>query len=474
MGWYHTFLLNGNSPMMFRFLVLFSLVAGCILGQEKKVTVVGAGLGGLTAAYRIQKLTGLHVDVYEARERAGGRVYTVRIGNSYEELGGKSILDGNEGKSIRALIDEMRLETECYVINLAKRNCFYNGKVDWYYASLLDGPEPTQQNYERALEWKKNAKNLGEILDRLFAGKELLRHTWEMRMRGWEGNDTRDLCVSYFEGFWKSYTRNYHDCRANHVGTYTYEYVKGGNSLLIERLIGSLHGKVHYNHPLKEISRTSDGRILLHFENAPVVETDYLVLAIPCSTLRDVKIAKGLFPEDQKRAIDELQYGTNAKILIPVNVKQKTTSSFSSTENTLIWFNKDSGIMTFYYGGTPGCFNSDSPEEISAKIAIELDALKILYPSVTVNMDKAVGISWKHEKYSKGSYSSWGLGQYEIFNAMEEHLGEMVRTVFRPIDDKIFFAGEHAAIGDASTLDGAVESGERTARMVTKCLKDEM
>lgn len=460
--------------MMFRFLVLFSLAAGSILGQEKKVTVVGAGLGGLTAAYRLEKLTGRPVDVYEARGRPGGRVYTVRMGNSYEELGGKSILDGNEGNTIRALIEEMGLETESYEIDLAKRNYYYKGKVDWYYAPLLDAPAPTQENYERALEWKKNAKNMGEILDSLFAGKELLRHLSEMRMRGWEGNDSYDLCVNYFEGFWKSYTENYQGCRINSVGNYTFEWVKGGNSLLIDKLVSSIQGKVHYSQPLQGISRTSDGRIRLHFENAPDVETDYLVLAIPCSTLRDVKVEKGLFPEDQKKAIDELQYGTNAKILMPVDANQENSSSFSSTESTLIWFNKDAGIMTFYYGGTPGCFNSDSPEEISRKIAIELAALKMLYPSVTVNKSKAVGISWKNEKYSKGSYSSWGVGQYEVFNAMEAHLDETVRTVFRPIDDMIFFAGEHTAIGDTSTLDGAVESGERTARMIAKCLKEEM
>ncbi len=44
---------------------------------EMDVIVVGAGLAGLTAAYELQR-AGRHVVVLEARERLGGRVFTLR------------------------------------------------------------------------------------------------------------------------------------------------------------------------------------------------------------------------------------------------------------------------------------------------------------------------------------------------------------------------------------------------------------
>jgi cation diffusion facilitator CzcD-associated flavoprotein CzcO len=44
------------------------------------VAVVGAGQAGLTAAYRLQQ-RGFDVTVFEARDRVGGRVWTVRKGD---------------------------------------------------------------------------------------------------------------------------------------------------------------------------------------------------------------------------------------------------------------------------------------------------------------------------------------------------------------------------------------------------------
>ncbi|OBI21409.1 hypothetical protein A5712_15420 [Mycobacterium sp. E2327] len=50
------------------------------------VAVVGAGLAGLTAAYRLQQ-RGFDVTVFEARDRVGGRVWTVRKGDYIMDLG---------------------------------------------------------------------------------------------------------------------------------------------------------------------------------------------------------------------------------------------------------------------------------------------------------------------------------------------------------------------------------------------------
>ena len=50
------------------------------------VAVIGAGLAGLTAAYRLQQ-RGFDVTVFEARDRVGGRVWTVRKGDYIMDLG---------------------------------------------------------------------------------------------------------------------------------------------------------------------------------------------------------------------------------------------------------------------------------------------------------------------------------------------------------------------------------------------------
>ncbi len=54
------------------------------------VIVLGAGLGGLTAAYELRR-AGYKVKVLEYQDRGGGRSWTIRGGDRYEELGGHEI-----------------------------------------------------------------------------------------------------------------------------------------------------------------------------------------------------------------------------------------------------------------------------------------------------------------------------------------------------------------------------------------------
>jgi len=56
------------------------------MGGGKSVLVLGAGIGGLTAAYELQKAE-YQVEVLEAAERAGGRSFTVRRNDVIEQAG---------------------------------------------------------------------------------------------------------------------------------------------------------------------------------------------------------------------------------------------------------------------------------------------------------------------------------------------------------------------------------------------------
>src|SRR5205807_6973610 len=73
-----------------------SLRAGRALGASPSVVdtvVVGAGLAGLVCAYELQR-SGRTVTLLEARNRTGGRVYTVRQGfasGQHAEGGGEFI-----------------------------------------------------------------------------------------------------------------------------------------------------------------------------------------------------------------------------------------------------------------------------------------------------------------------------------------------------------------------------------------------
>jgi monoamine oxidase len=55
-------------------------------GNGRSVVVLGAGIAGLVAAYELQR-AGYDVTVLEARDRIGGRVWTVRGGDVIEQRG---------------------------------------------------------------------------------------------------------------------------------------------------------------------------------------------------------------------------------------------------------------------------------------------------------------------------------------------------------------------------------------------------
>ena len=53
-------------------------------GKGKHVAILGGGLAGMTAAYELNKL-GYRCTILEARNRAGGRVFSVRQGTTHQE-----------------------------------------------------------------------------------------------------------------------------------------------------------------------------------------------------------------------------------------------------------------------------------------------------------------------------------------------------------------------------------------------------
>src|SRR6476660_8773255 len=74
-------------------------------GNQPRIAVVGAGLAGLTCAYRL-KQAGLYADVYEASERIGGRCWSIRdFAPLIGEHGGELIDQGHT--AMRQLAGEL-------------------------------------------------------------------------------------------------------------------------------------------------------------------------------------------------------------------------------------------------------------------------------------------------------------------------------------------------------------------------------
>lgn len=95
--------------------------------SQKSVAIIGAGIAGLTAAYRLHE-RGFRVKVFERAAQAGGAVRTIREDGWLAECGPNSLQFG--APELKQLVADLGLESELQIANEAAKKRFIvrNGK----------------------------------------------------------------------------------------------------------------------------------------------------------------------------------------------------------------------------------------------------------------------------------------------------------------------------------------------------------
>ncbi len=448
--------------------ILISIMLCTSFIHAAEITIIGAGLSGLTCAHRLQQ-QGHTVAVFEALERPGGRILTHYTENSHEELGGKFISDGGPAVHLRGLLQELGLETDAHEVPHSK-NYIQDGKSVSYYPLHEILPPANEQTQQALKAVAANCMRLSEVLDRFCEGQPLARHLIELRTRNYEGAGSADLSVLYLDLFWEYYERSANNLLLERQGArafYDVASIKGGNSRLIHALCKAIGEEmIHYKMPLKKIGLQKDGKLLLQFESGEQRETNFLILTVPLPILKEIEIDEELLPLEQKIVLDNLPFGSNAKLIFPISVQGPVEPQFCYTQEGISWCNADYTLMTLYFGGEASQFTQESMQEVYRR---ELPSLKCHYPQIQFpSEDKIIGISWANERYFQGSYSHFGVEHYELLHETIDVEGIPVRKIFAPIQNTIFFAGEAAALDFPATMEGAVESADRISALVHK------
>jgi monoamine oxidase len=463
---------------------MVSLVAtttsSCFATSKKPtIVVVGAGLAGLTSAYRLQE-KGADVHVYEARNRVGGRIFTAKIGNDIVELGGQNISDGGDAENIHRLINEMHLELKKHRINLSWS--YFNGEA-FVPESLIRKNEIDPVHLKLQLDQASaKANNMLDVLKDLFTEEDPLYKVLCVRLAAYEGAPPQKLSPLYTNTLYQMLLGGICSAHPGHLNEENYVDIitlNDGNQVLPEKLAEFLGEKVHLNMPLITISKTLEGSYDLMFKNGQKVKADILVLAIPCSVYEDIVFEENVIPKEQLELIKSIKYGSNAKILIPFPKLPSQKTTF--IDDRMGCFFADSNVLTLYYTGEAGLFSKNTISEAYLQERPMLESgFGNLCPPLSFPVyakdecmhcyQGSIGYSWPNDPYVKGTYSYVAPGQEILFTSIYEEDGEKVRALFRPIDHKLFFAGEHASILQEvhGTLEAACESGERTARMIQK------
>lgn len=455
--------------------------------SDRRVVVVGAGLAGLTCAYRLHQ-AGVTADVYEAHPvRVGGRCWTARefAEGQIGEHGGEFI-DSDHAR-MRQLVDELGLKLEDRA-GYERRHptghslLYLNGKLR-HTDSVYAGYGATLRRLrtvEKRTGYLHSYSNVqAKAFDRRSAGQWIARNVPRSRPR------LREVMREYFsEEFGLDAGRltatdllylvegpyNGRDPAASDPSNERY-HVEGGNDLVTRGLADRLpDGVLHMDAPLTALWRRDDGSYGLSFDGVSGdVIADQVVAAIPFTTLRDVDLSRAGFTKLKRRCIEELGMGTNAKVLMQFHHRPERFGNWNGelvtdrpqldTWQSSLTQPGRAGLITVYSGGKVGAGYPAHPPHGLAPPAVVRDTLAALdrvVPGIARDFNGRAWLdNWFADPWTHGSYAAFLPGQYT----------EFAGVIKRP-EGGVHFAGEHTSDAYQGFLEGAVASGDRCANEV--------
>ena len=424
----------------------------------------GAGLAGLAAARDLVAL-GARVTVVDARDRVGGRVWTIRDGfadNQHAEIGGDFI--DEEQHAIRELAGELGLKLTRILrsgFGYVRRDGSGRPRIvrmtaarGWANLSHRLGDlarryRLTEQRWDSPVATDLARRSVAQWLDEVRADAEL--RATATGLRGFFLADPDELALIALVDQFAS------DDQPASGGMYR---IEGGNDRLATALAALLGPRVQLNTELVALShRGREVRASLkQRRSVSQLTCDYAVLALPASILRRVPITPPL-PAQQHEAIARLRYGRVTKTLLQFSRRfwravGRPRAFGSDLPFGAVWDGNEeqrghSGIVALMAGGSA----SDATQSIVARdgmagLAGALDWLG----SPTAKLLASRQFVWESDPWSRGGYAYFDPG---FDPALRQWLA-------RPFG-RLFFAGEHTSFRWQGYMNGAVESGRRAA-----------
>jgi monoamine oxidase len=417
------------------------------------VVVVGAGMAGLTAARALAE-AGLKVLVVEAQDRIGGRIWTRHVGDEAIELGAEFI--HGRPPELWALIDEAGLET--YERGGAQL-CFEEGVLNDCSGQMDAVFEPL----EKLETFGGPDMSFAEYLD---------REQTPMAERG--------PMVGYVEGFNAADHRVVSVAalgaqqKAEDASGSDHNYrLRGGYDQLpryLSERIAEFGGKVLTGTPVKEI-RWEQGRAgvvsdLWSFRAPQVIVT------LPLGVLQSGSVRITPQPCRILEAAARLRMGQVRRFTLlfaekfwenlpPQPALGEMSFLFAFTEMPPVWWTphpEASHTITGWVGGP----RSAALTGLDAK-TLGQKACTTLGRIFGLRKERIHGLlkgcythDWQQDRFTLGAYSYVATGGLDASREMIE-----------PVEDTLFFAGEHTDVtGHWGTVHAAMRSGLRAAEQI--------
>ncbi|MDF5729368.1 MAG: NAD(P)/FAD-dependent oxidoreductase [Rhizonema sp. PD38] len=455
--------------------------SAAVVTTPEPVLVVGAGIAGLTAAYRLTQ-AGVPVEIIESRNGVGGRIRSLAnaAGTSTTvELGGEFIDSGHE--NLLNLIDELGLQKDDLVASQA--NLVAN---TWYFKGRsIPLDEIVTAFKPLAQQINKDLASIGDVVTYNSYNRASQKLDWtsiaDYLNRYCKNSVLRELiCVAYVTEYGREIEEQSSLNLLLLIGTGTtvdtfsiygqsdqrYQ-IMGGNQQVPQQLAKKLANYIETGTVLEAVKTLPDGRYRVSLRvGYSTFERTYerVLLTLPFSTLREVRLAVDL-PPVKRRAIKQLGYGTNAKLITAYQERiwrtryQSTASIYSDLGFQNTWESTPfalgtNGLITDFTGGLKGL--SLGEKTPAAQEQILLPQLNKVFPGIsTLRSGPAILAYWPGETYTQGSYACWLVGQYTTIAGSErERVGNL------------FFAGEHCSLTAQGYMEGGCETGQAAAQEI--------
>jgi monoamine oxidase len=431
------------------------------------VLIAGAGLSGLAAA-RDLSAWGADITVIDARQRVGGRVWTIHDGfaaSQHAEAGGDMI--DHDHHEIRTLAGELGLTLArilrggfSYVRAPGPRIVPQGAARAWNrlsdtLADLGRGYRLAEKRWDSPITADLARRSVSDWLDDVKADEEL-RMT-AAGLRGFFLADPEELSLlALVDQFatddapapWQSFR------------------VSGGNDRIATALAKPLGDRLKLDTELVAVSYRGGGvrASIRHGKHVAQVRADYLLFAMPASLLRRIPISPAL-PAPQHDAIARLKYGRVTRTLLQFpqrfwRAPGRARAFGSALPFGAVWDGNEEqrgkpGILSLMAGGSA----SDATRAIVARDGIKglASTLDWLAPpgSKTGAPREVIAskqIAWDTDPWARGGYAFFDPG-------FDPSLREWLARPCGPL----FFAGEHTSLQWQGYMNGAVESGRRAA-----------
>ena len=441
--------------------------AAVLAGNRPRVVVIGAGFAGLSCAYQLLR-AGADVQVLEARNRVGGRVFTL---DSF--LPGKVIEAGAE------LIGGNHPTWMAYAkeFGLAMRDVGEEG--DHTSPILIGGRTYSGKDAERLWTQIESALALmnddarsvnlerpwltpnAERLDRLSFAQVASGWSIEPEVRAAAttliANDNvfRPDDVSYLgilaaiagggiEAFWSE--------------SEIYRCARGNQSLAFALATAIGPERLQLRTPIERLQLRSDG-VRIHTARGGRLDADLVVLTAPPATWERIAFNPPLPSDLRPYAGPAIKYmtaankpfwkddrlGPDALSDTPIGETWEATDGQRSSP-------QDPACLTVFSGGEAAARCLQIPrQQLDRQMSTWIERL---YPSYGKAARRRLFMAWPEDRWTACGYTSPSLGEVTgVYPRLEAG-----------IDSKLFFAGEYSSLLFTGYMEGGLHSGATLAK----------